>query len=436
MGVLVRLQSRAQESASHKEEWSGLFVGFRAMLWRGFVAMATIRLVCALVAAQILTTSALAQESVRWPTQGWEVATPESQGLDADPLRELHDAALEGRYGYIDRIVVIRNGFLVASERYTQDYYAISKGHSGSLGCGAETCTDGEESDPFNYYHPDSHPYFAGRDVHSLQSVTKSVASTIIGIALHQGAIASLQEPLLSFFPGYNTSGVDVRLHAATLEDLLTMRTGIEWHEQDRPFDETNTTLQLEGSEDWIQFTLDQPSDAEPGTKWVYNSGGSHLMSGVIKHATGMLIDTYAEEHLFGPLGIQETHWKTTPKGLPDTEGGLYLEAEDLAKIGYLYLQGGVWDGLRILSEEYSQAATSRIVDAVNGRGWGYGYQWWRIDTADTIVWAGLGFGGQYLIVLPELDMVGVVNSWNIFGLRAAPVLPAFLAALVDAARQ
>ncbi len=189
--------------------------------------------------------------------------------------------------------------------------------------------------------------------------------------------------------------------------------------------------MQLERSDDWIQFTLDQPSDAAPGEKWVYNSGGSHLMSGIIKKATGSFIDAYAEAHLFGPLGIDDYHWKKTPKGFPDTEGGLYLEAEQLAKIGYLYLQGGLWDGQQILDMDFVTGATTRQVERVNAPGWGYGYQWWRLDRNGVEVWAGLGFGGQFLLVLPEHDLIGVVNSWNLFDRPQASILGAFLTALI-----
>jgi len=282
---------------------------------------------------------------------------------------------------------------------------------------------------------PNTHPYYQGRDVHTLQSVTKSVAATVVGAALANGDIASLYIPLLSFFENYKTDNVDPRLHAATLEDLLTMRTGIEWHEQDRPLDETNTTHQLEHSQDWIQFTLDQPSDAAPGEKWVYNSGGSHLMSGVILDATGRTIDYYAEEYVFGPLEIFDYHWKKTPRGLPDTEGGLYLEAEQVAKIGLLYLRGGMWKNERILDASFVSEAIARQVDPVNRIGWAYGYQWWRLDPEDNVpVWAGLGFGGQYLLVLPGHNLIGVINSWNIFRQQIQYILPDFLNALVSAA--
>jgi len=367
-----------------------------------------------------------------WPTNGWAVSTPSAQGLDASPIMQLHGAIQAGTYGYIDRLVVIRNGYVVQNERYSQDYRSISRGRNGPLGCGVDACTGTTFQHEFNYLHPDWHPYYQGRDVHTLQSVTKSVASTLIGIAITRGEIAGTDVPLLSFFEDRDLSRVDDRLHDATLEDLLTMRSGIEWHETDRPLDETNTTLLLERSNDWIAFTLAQPMDARPGEKWVYNSGGSHLMSGVIRRATGRFADAYAEMYLFRPLGIRDYHWKKTPKGFPDTEGGLYLEAEQLAKLGYLFLKGGMWDGRRVVSEEWVQRATSRVVDRVNQAGWGYGYQWWRLDRDGVEVWAGLGFGGQFLLVLPQYQLIGVVNSWNIFGGNYPSILSAFQSALIS----
>ena len=397
--------------------------------------MTPYRLVAILLTLGLWNTAAPAQNAA-WPTEGWPTSAPEAQGLHPKPLYQLDRAIREGTYGYVDRMVVVRNGELVVNERYDQDYAAVSQGHEGILGCGANTCDDDAALHEFNYYHPDWHPYYQGRDVHSLQSVTKSVAATLIGVAIHRGDIGGLEAPLLSFFEDYDLSGVDESLYEATLDDLLTMRSGIEWHETDRPIDSTNTTFQLEASEDWIQFTLDQPMDAAPGEKWAYNSGGSHLMSGIIKHATGQYVDAYAEAHLFGPLGIRDYHWKTTPVGYPDTEGGLYLEAEDLAKIGLLYLRDGVWDGQRLLPEGWVEAATARHVVRVFPNGWSYGYQWWRLDRDGTPVWAGLGFGGQHLLILPEYDLIGVVNSWNLFGGEHANVLNAFLDALLASVPQ
>ena len=373
----------------------------------------------------------ISAQTVPWPTQGWVSSTPEAEGVDPAGLIELENRITAGDFGHIDRVLVIRNGRVIVNKRYDNDYATISKGIEGPLGCGIDACQSADEVHQYNYLHPDHHPYYQGRDVHSLQSVTKSVTATLIGIGLRSGEISGLHAPLLSFFEDYDLSSVDPRLHEATLEDLLTMRSGIEWHETDRPFDETNTTLQLEGSQDWIQFTLDQPMDAAPGEKWVYSSGGSHLMSGIIKHTTGLYATEYAEQRLFGPLGITDYHWKLTPKGYPDTEGGLYLEAEQLAKIGYLYLQNGVWEDQRILPENWAEMATRKHVEQVNNLGWGYGFQWWRLDRGDIHVWAGLGFGGQFLIVLPQYQVIGVINSWNVFGGQQAGILMPFVDALI-----
>lgn len=374
------------------------------------------------------------QTAPAFPSDAWPTSTPGDQGLDPAPLRALRDAVAAGRYGLVDRMVVVRNGFLVVDERWERDYVEASRGRRSPLGCGIDACRGPEEVHDYNYLHPDIHPWYRGRDVHSLQSVTKSVAATLVGIALSRGEIDGLDTPFLRYLSDHDLSDVDPRLRRATVEDLLTMRSGIEWHETDRPLDDTNTTLQLERSDDWIRFTLAQPMDAEPGARWAYSSGGSHLMSGILREATGSFIDAYAEEHLFGPLGIDDYYWKKTPRGYPDTEGGLYLEARDLARIGYLYLRNGMWDGRRILPAGWVDAATAVQVEDVNPQGWGYGYQWWRLDRGDTVIQAGLGFGGQFLLVIPEHDLVCVVNGWNLFGSPRAAILPALLEGLLAAA--
>lgn len=385
--------------------------------------------ICAMACVQPVATAQ--ERSVPWPTTGWIESTLADQDLAAEPFDTLHAAIEAGQYGYIDRVFVARYGRVVVDRRYAHDYASISRGKVGPLGCG-DGCDDPSRMHQFNYYHPNWHPYFQGRDVHSLQSVTKSVAATLVGVAIGRGEIGGTDLALLPFLAAsHDVSRVDARLGRATLADLLTMRSGIEWHEQDRPFNDTNTTLLLERSQDWIQFTLDQPMDAAPGTKWVYNSGGSHLMSGVIRAATGRFIDAYAEDVLFGPLGIRDYHWKKTPKGYPDTEGGLYLAAEDLAKVGYLYLHDGMWETTRILPEGWVKAATTRHVPSV-ANGWDYGYQWWLTTRDGVDVWAGRGFGGQFLVVIPDRDIVAVMNAWNIFGNRSGNALGALLGALIQ----
>ncbi len=349
--------------------------------------------------------------------------------VSADPLAAITERVRQGAHGNVDQLYVIRDGKVLLNERFDRDYKAISAGKRAPIGCGWG-CPDSAWMHEFNYLHPNWHPYYQGRDVHTLQSVTKSIAATVIGIAIGRGEVAGVRVPFLTFFKDKNLSRIDPRLHKATLEDVLTMRSGIEWHESDRPLDETNTTMQLERSNDWIQFTLNQPMDASPGTKWVYNSGGSQLLSGIVKTTTGRFIDDYANDRLFRPLGIQDFHWKKTPTGHPDTEGGLYLSAGDLAKIGLLYLRDGMWDGTRILPDGWVRSATTHHVTGLPGR-WDYGYQWWLTTREGEEVWAGRGFGGQFLIVIPSRDIVAVVQSWNVFGGSARPIFEPVVAALL-----
>ena len=369
------------------------------------------------------------QPATLWPDAAWATGTLAGAGLSEPGFGALDRDTREGAYGLVDRVFVVRHGRAVVDWKYARDYGEISRGRTGALGCGAG-CTDPSRMHEFNYYHPNWHPYYQGRPIHTLQSVTKSIAATVIGIAIGRGEIAGVDRPFLRFFQDRDLSRVDPRLGRATLADLLTMRSGIEWHEQDRPLDATNTTVQLEASRDWIQFTLDQPMDADPGTKWVYNSGGSQLLSGIIRSATGRFIDDYAREHLFSPIGIRDFHWKRTPTGHPDTEGGLYLAAEDLARIGYLYLHGGRWNGRQVVPAGWITDATARRVRAA-APGWDYGYQWWLTTRGGADVWAGRGFGGQLLLVIPARDIVAVVNAWNIFGGRAGNAFDSLVTLLV-----
>ncbi|HUQ83885.1 MAG TPA: serine hydrolase [Gemmatimonadaceae bacterium] len=395
------------------------------------------RLVAALAVTASSAAAVLAQTPK--PANGWAASTPQAEGLDPAPLRDLVSKAGSGTFGNTDRLVIIRNGKLVLNERFARDYREISRGKTSAIGCGIDACKDSSQLNHYNYLHPAYHPYWQGGEAHTLQSVTKSVTATVIGAAMQQGKIknAATTTPLLSYFGAYDLSKVDPRLRKATLADLLTMRSGIEWHETDRPLDETNTTLLLERSPDWIRFTLAQPMDSDPGTKWVYNSGGSALMAEVIRASTGTSADDYAKRYVFTPLGITSFHWKRTPSGHPDTEGGLYLDPLDLAKIGQMYMDDGVWRGMRILPAGWAKEATARTVDhtSANPASPGYGYQWWRYDRRGVDIWAGNGFGGQFLLVIPQHRIVAVVNSWNVFGTPATGVLGPMIDAVLDAAR-
>lgn len=360
-----------------------------------------------------------------WPTAGWAVATPEAVGLDPAPWAALDSAIRAGRHGLVDHLVVVRHGYKVVDHHYPRDYVAINRGRRSVIGCGPEACDGWDGAPEFNYYDPARHPYRGSTRLHNLQSTSKSVLAMVVGAARHRGAIASLDVPVLGLLGPWRDVPTDPRAAGITLRHVLTMQSGIEWHEGDRPLDLTNTTVQLERSDDWVRFTLSQPMDAEPGAKWTYNSGGSHLLSAVVAEATGEPADAYARRHLFGPLGITRSAWKPGGGGLPDGESGVYLEAADLAKLGLLMLRDGVWDGQRLLPAGWALEATRRHAEAGGGRG--YGYQWWRLDRGGREVWATMGFGGQFMLVVPSLDLVVVALGWNVYQERVEPILGALL---------
>jgi len=361
----------------------------------------------------------------------WPASTLSAEQLDSTAIFDIHSKIKKGDYGNIDRMLIIRNGNLVFDESYRHDYKQLSKGVKGDMGCGYQSCPDSAQiNNQFNYYHPHQHPFYHGSDLHTLQSVTKSIAATIVGIAIKEGHIKSVDETVLSFLDNYDLSKVDDRLKKATLKNLLCMQLGMEWHEMQADMDSTNSCHQLECSQDWVQFVLDQPMESEPGEKWEYNSGASQLLSAIIKKTTGKYIDDYAREVLFGPLGIDDFHWKKTPTGLPDTEGGLYLKPLDLAKIGQLYLQDGLWNGQQIMTPGWAKEATHPWVTGDIPGATGYSYQWWLFDLDGKAVYFALGFGGQMMAVFPDSNTVGVLNAWNVFDEEVENILRAFVLAL------
>jgi CubicO group peptidase (beta-lactamase class C family) len=151
---------------------------------------------------------------------------------------------------------------------------------------------------------------------HDLYSCTKSVTSALVGIAIDQEYIQSVDQPVLSFFPERTVANVDARKEAMKLEHLLTMTDSLDWVRKDIRFTSSgDTTPEMRQSSDWVQFTLDRRMVEEPGNRWNYNGGASHLLSAIIQETTGMTAFEFAEEHLFGPLGISKTLWSSDPQG-------------------------------------------------------------------------------------------------------------------------
>jgi len=349
-----------------------------------------------------------------WPP----AASPESQGMDTAALEAFHAEFARGDHGFVDAMLVLRRGTLVFERSYRHDYAArFDPRRDGPPGL-------------YNYFDARWHPYWEGSELHTMQSVSKSVTSLLVGIAIGRGEISGVAAPVLGYLKGFRPNG-DPRQAGLRLEHVLSMTTGIRWDEDSVPYtDPANSCANMEASRDWVQFVLDQPMAEEPGRSFKYNSGATQLLAGVLRQATGRQADDYAREHLFGPIGIARFEWKRA-NGVTDTEGGLYLAPRDLARLGVLLLQDGVWEGRRVLPEGWVRESTIQRVRANDsddpGQAYGYGYKWWLIPATPSRPRAvvALGYGGQRLIVVPERDLVAVFTGWNIW---ERPALSAQLA--------
>lgn len=360
------------------------------------------------VAFLISTVSAQNQ----WPTNGWTKSTPADVGLDASILAKLDSEIVAGKLGYVDGMLIIRNGKLAYERTYKHNYDEIYDAEA--LKRGALNAHD--PGGQYNYFNPWWHPFYRRGDLHSLQSVTKTITSVIIGVAMTRGEFPSLDTPILKFFDTARVANIDDRKRRITIRHLLTMTAGFDWNEGLPYEDPNNSCSVLEASFDWVQFAIDRPMSIQPGTAFNYNSGASLLLSHIFRVATGKDIEEYAASHLFAPLGIHRYFWKRAPTGVIDTEGGLYLTMHDLAKIWYLFLSNGKWDTMQIIRKEWVQASVTPHVPVPFSRS-KYGFKWWLYPyDKDTtrLAWMGSGFGGQSPIVIPEYNVVAVFTAWNV----------------------
>lgn len=282
-------------------------------------------------------------------TGRWERAAPADEGVDAARLRAL-DRALRRRYTDVLSFLVARDGRLVF-----EGYY---RGRSRDT-------------------------------IFDVYSVTKSVTSALVGIALRDGRIKSLDQTLGDYFDGRAAPAA----RRITVRQLLTMTAG--WAENDGTLDEA------EPVRDWVRFLSARPLSSPPGLRFGYDGGSSHLLSALVHRATGLPLEELARRELWAPLGIRKPFW--TSDRIADNTGatGLQLRARDMAKLGQLYLQRGRWGGRQIVPAWYVDASTRRQVPAA-GIARGYGYQWWIVDGG----FAAVGFAEQVVAVFPKLDLV------------------------------
>ena len=348
----------------------------------------------------------------------WQIATPESKGLDSKVLHKLHKEFEELKHGYINSFIVIKRNAIVFEEYYDIDYAQLTKDKKNKQIQILEKNYGIHANPMYNYFNPEWHPYYKDTDLHTIQSVTKSVTSALFGIAIDKGYIPNIDSKIVDFFPDYAPKFKDKKKQSITIRNLLIMSSGMKWDESTHAYtDPRNDAANMENSEFWLEYILSASMDTEPGVEFNYNSGITILLSKILEQATGKSVEIFAKKYLFNPLGIDTFFWKEIPDGLTDTESGLYISARDFAKIGLLFANKGQWMDKEIISENWINAIMAPAI-LTNYPDTYYGFQWWLYSDADEKeIWmqAGIGYGGQHILIIPKHDLLLIYNGWNIF---------------------
>ncbi|WP_429749662.1 MULTISPECIES: serine hydrolase domain-containing protein [unclassified Bacillus (in: firmicutes)] len=244
------------------------------------------------------------------------------------------------------------------------------------------------------------------QNVYKINSITKSIISILIGIAIEKGYIHSIHTPIVEWIPNIPKEKQDL-----TIYHLLTMTTGEEWQEFGNGVVFPNDFVE---SDHWIDYILEKPLMNQPGTKMNYNSGSSHLLSYILQKTTNMTTEQFAKIHLFDPLHITDYEWQQDPQGIFVGGFGMKMKAEDMLKIGLLCLQNGYWNGQQLVSLSWIEQSHQERFTTYEHIG-AYGYHWWVLDPSNFNMpyhtYFAMGYGGQYIIIVPQLELVAVISS-------------------------
>ncbi len=305
---------------------------------------------------------------------GWEVSSLSDQGIDTKKIESITNQILtEDRFVNVLSMLIVKNGKLV-HEAYS--------------------------------------PFVQRNTLHWMASITKTVTSTLIGIAIDKGFIESVNSSVGELLPEFKDAIKYPEFNKIKIKHLMTMSSGLDWSERSSYNDSQNSEHQMVDTQDWMRFVLSKRVKNAPGTQFLYNTGGMHLLSAVIKSATGLYVHEFAEKYLLHPVGIHGYQWNRDPMGYPctgGTDGGIGLRTRDVAKLGWLFLIDGTWKGKRIISQKWITEATLNHKARSYGRSF-YGYNWTpgsktvNGKTFDYI--AAFGYGGQTLYLIPEFDLI------------------------------
>ena len=302
--------------------------------------------------------------AITYPTEEWQISTPEEQGMQSQVLAEMMEHIKNNSY-HIDSILIVRNGYLVLDAYFW--------------------------------------PYSKGQK-HRIHSCTKSIMSALIGIAIDKGYIQKVNQPITDFFPDKTFADKDSLKKSITLENLLTMASGLKCRDSYR-YGWTGLS-EMRNSTDWAEYVLALPMAEAPGEKFEYCNGVSYLLSVIIQNTTKMNTLNFARKHLFEPLGITDIGWETNSQGVYIGYGRMWLKPHDMARFGWLYLNKGRWGNKQIVPSEWVEASTRGHISATIFHL--YGYQWW-VDYAGYYV--AVGYKGQLIFVVPEKNIVAVFTG-------------------------
>lgn len=309
--------------------------------------------------------------SIVFDSYEWQISSPENQNINS---LLLDSAFLEADdLGYVDGLLVIRNGY-IAGEKY------------------------------FNGFDKDT--------PHNNMSVSKSFLSLITGKAFELGYITDLDEKVLHSFPEYIYQGMDARKNNITIRHLLSMRMGIA------PEADNNYALynQLHNSSNWIKATIELPLIFNPGEKMRYNTFETHLLSAIITKKTGKSTLEFASEYVLNQMKINVDQWERDPQGYYFGGNSMYFTPREMAVLGLVYLNSGRLNGVQIVPEEWIELSLTKTI-ASDTPEWGvlkeynYGYLWWLGKINGYKLYMALGYGGQFVLVFPELDLIVVATS-------------------------
>ncbi len=339
-------------------------MGLKAKSAIGFIIFFLI----GLIVSNFTTTANSAENNLtnsNWHTSTWKTASPESQGMSSKELAEMVDLVWKSEM-LIDSIAIVRNGYLVL------DAY----NHTQTVDTS-----------------------------HIIYSCTKSIVSALVGIAIDKGYIKGVDQTVLSFFPNRRFKNLTEDKKIMTLDHLLTMSAGLKC--RDSYLYEWRGLYDMVSSDDWIQFMLDLPMSEPPGSSFEYCNGASFLLSAIIQQSTGITTLEFAKKHLFGPLGITHITWPENRQGITIGYSEIRMKPRDMARIGQLFLNKGMWNGKQIVSSEWVKKSTRQHISTSTLPG--YGYQWW---IAGPGLYTALGYQGQYIMVHPEKKLVIVFTSY------------------------